>query len=134
MLLYAVVKYFTYAAWCYFGLQLLASRANLAEALKYGLIRWLLGLFFGLAVGLALGSVDPDNAARLYFLVYTPLRVVEWGIIAALVLRTAGASYGKLFQWRALLWIVGGIAMSFLSDLLSPEGLAGKFCAGRCLC
>jgi hypothetical protein len=132
MLLYAAVKYLAYALWCYFGLRLFATQASAGAAFKYGAIRWMLGLFLGFSVGLALGSVDPDRAGRLYFFIYTPLRVVEWGVIAVLMLRTAPLS--RLLGARTWLWIAGGIAVSFLSDLVSPEGLAGKFCAGRCLC
>jgi hypothetical protein len=32
------------------------------------------------------------------------------------------------------LWCVGGMLVSFLTDLLSPEGLQGRFCVGCCLC
>jgi hypothetical protein len=35
---------------------------------------------------------------------------------------------------RLILWVMGGILVSYLSDMVSPEGLAGKFCVGRCLC
>jgi len=32
------------------------------------------------------------------------------------------------------LWCAGGIIVSFLTDLLSPDGVQGRFCIGRCLC
>jgi len=31
-------------------------------------------------------------------------------------------------------WCAGGILVSFVADFASPEGVAGHFCVGRCLC
>jgi hypothetical protein len=45
-----------------------------------------------------------------------------------------GLAFGVVRGPRTWLWILGGIVVSFASDLLSPEGMAGRFCVGRCLC
>ena len=68
---YAVTKFLAYCAWCLFALRVVApAQATLLASLKYGSFRWLLGLGFGVAAGIALGSVSPDSVARLYFSVY----------------------------------------------------------------
>jgi len=133
--LYALVKFVAYGVWCYLGLRLVQpAGATAASALWLGTIRWFIGLFFGIAVFFLIGSIDAEAAARTYFRVYSPLRAVEWGIMAVFLagrlprgsLRGAGV--------RLTFWCLGGILVSFLTDLLSPEGLQGRFCVGRCLC
>ena len=84
MLLYAVTKFIAYGAWCLVGLRLFApARASVVSSLKYGSLRWLLGLFFGLVVGVALGSVSKESVTTLYFGVYIPLRIVECAAVRA---------------------------------------------------
>jgi hypothetical protein len=137
MALYAAAKFVAYAAWCWAGLRLSApAQSSIGRSLKYGAFRWLLGLAFGVAAGIALGSVPRESVASLYFSVYTPLRVVEWLIMAmAMPNMSHGGSASSIIRSpRAWLWILGGIVVSFGSDLLSPEGMAGRFCVGRCLC
>jgi len=109
------------------------AATSAARAVKYGALRWLLGLAFGVAAAIALGSVSRESVATLYFGVYAPLRVIEWLIMAS-VMRSAGRAADVLRNPRAWFWILGGIAVSFASDLASPEGMAGRFCVGRCLC
>ena len=133
-LFYALTKFVAYCVWCWIGLRAFASApASLARSLKYGALRWLLGLAFGVAAAIALGSVSRESVATLYFSVYAPLRVVEWLIMAIVMQRErqAGAAPRSPRVW---LWILGGIVVSFGSDLASPEGMAGRFCVGRCLC
>ena len=135
MLTYAIIKYIAYSIWCYVGLRLLTpAQAKPGRAALYGALRWLLGLVLGIIVFLAAGSIDQTDAGRLYLLIYTPLRIVEWGIIAALIMRKLSDEQRGAVSWRMVAWVIGGIAVSYLSDLASPEGLAGKFCVGRCLC
>src|SRR3954451_20609600 len=136
MLLYAAVKFVAYCLWCFLGLRLLAPvHAMLLSSAKYGSIRWLLGLGFGLVAAIALGSVSKESVAALCLGAYAPLRVVEWAIMAVLLRRssTSGlvSSAGSPRLW---LWVLGGIVVSFASDAASPEGRAGRFCVGRCLC
>jgi len=132
--IYAVAKFLAYSLWCWIGLRMFApASAPLQRALKYGALRWLIGLAFGIAAGIALGSVSRESVTRLYFSVYTPLRVAEW-LIMAIVLPGERSMASALRSPRVWLWILGGIAVSFASDLASPEGMAGRFCVGRCLC
>ena len=135
ILLYAVVKFLAYSAWCYLGLRMVQSTAvTIAPALRFGAARWFLGLFFGIVVFFFVGSIDAQAAARTYFLVYSPVRAVEWGIMAFLMAgRRPQQSVAPLIL-RLALWCVGGMLVSFLTDVLSPEGLQGRFCVGRCLC
>jgi hypothetical protein len=133
-LVYAVTKFFAYSLWCWVGLRIFApALATLQRSLKYGALRWLIGLGFGIAAGIALGSVSREAVTRLYFSVYTPLRIVEW-LIMAIVMSRERSMAAALGNPRVWLWIAGGIALSFASDLASPEGMAGRFCVGRCLC
>jgi hypothetical protein len=135
ILLYAVVKFLAYSAWCYLGLRLVQSTATtIASALRLGAARWFLGLFFGIAVFFFVGSIDAQAAARTYFLVYTPVRAVEWGIMAFLLAGRRQQQSVATLILRLALWCVGGMLVSFLTDVVSPEGLQGRFCVGRCLC
>ena len=134
MLTYAISKFAVYSAWCYLGLYLLAGRASLFGALKFGAMRWCLGLVFGFAAAIFLGSVSEKSVATLYVGVYVPLRIVEWSIMAVLLTRGEPALRIAVRNPKSWLWVAGGIAVSFASDLLSPEGMAGRFCVGRCLC
>ena len=135
MIVYAVAKFLAYSAWCHAGLRIgPRSGAGVAFSLRLGAVRWLIGLVFGIGVFLAVGAINADAAARIYFLVYSPLRAIEWGIMAVVIARRASrASVPVSVRWLVL-WCIGGMLVSFLTDLLSPEGLQGRFCIGRCLC
>ena len=131
MIVYALAKYVLYSLWCYVGLRLLASHpAPLAPAFGFGALRWMIGLVLGIIVFLAMGSVSRSSLAVLYFAIYTPLRVFEWTVMTWLMLKRLPnvSNRGRLG------WILGGIVVSFASDVVSPDGLAGRFCVGRCLC
>ena len=135
MLLYAVAKFLAYCAWCLVGLRLLApAHATFTSSVTYGAIRWFLGLGFGLAAAIALGSVSRESVGVLYVGVYAPLRVVEWTIMAILIQRRSTGGAAALLAPRLWLWVLGGIVVSFVTDFASPEGMAGRFCVGRCLC
>jgi hypothetical protein len=134
VLLYALAKFAAYAVWCWPGLYLFAAHPSLAGALKFGAVRWLLGLAFGVAAAIALGSVSQQSVATLYFGAYVPLRIVEWSIMVALVARGCPEPRAVTRSPKAWLWVLGGIVVSFASDLASPEGVSGRFCVGRCLC
>ena len=127
--IYGIAKYVAYALWCYAGLRLFARHATARSALGLGALRWLIGLAFGLGVFVAVGSINETQVAGRYFAIYTPLRIVEWAILLALLARTERPN-----TIPAVAWIVGGVAVSFATDLVSPDGLAGRFCIGRCLC
>lgn len=135
MLLYAGSKFIAYWLWCWLGLSLFApGHANVVRAAQYGAIRWALGLLFGLGAAVALGAIDRNSVMMLYIAVYVPLRIVEWGIMVQLIRRGEGFAATPLLVSRVWFWVIGGIVVSFASDFTSPQGMAGKFCVGRCLC
>jgi hypothetical protein len=132
---YAVAKLIAYSGWCYLGLRLMEDATpGVKSSLQLGVVRWLLGLFFGIAIFFIVGSIDAEAAARTYFLVYSPVRVVEWGIMAFVIARRVQSGPLSSAMFRLSLWCAGGMLVSFCTDLLSPEGLQGRFCVGRCLC
>jgi len=131
MIVYAIAKYLVYSLWCYVGLRMLSGQiTSLGPALGFGAVRWLLGLGFGILVFLAVGSVDRSSLAVLYFAIYTPLRVLEWTVMTWLMLR----QHPPASATTRIAWVLGGIVISFTTDAVSPDGLAGRFCVGRCLC
>ena len=131
VILYAIIKYLVYSLWCYVGLRMLAAHsASFRAACGLGAVRWLLGLVLGLIVFLAAGSVNESSLAVLYFAIYTPLRVFEWTVMTWLMLR----QHPNVSARGRLAWVLGGIVVSFATDAVSPDGLAGRFCIGRCLC
>jgi hypothetical protein len=131
-LLYVAAKLATYSAWSWVGLRLLEPRAaNLRRAIGYGVVRLAIGIGFGILVFIFYPT-DNEKLFAKYLAIYIPIRFVEWGLLAMLILRIQGVQQRR---WgRILAWIAGGILASFAADLLSPEGLAGHFCVGRCLC
>ena len=131
MIVYAIAKYLVYSLWCYVGLRMLGGqRTSVRPALGFGAVRWLLGLGFGIVVFLAMGSVDRSSLAVLYFAIYTPLRILEWTVMTWLMLR----QHPPASATARIAWVLGGIVISFTTDAVSPDGLAGRFCVGRCLC
>jgi hypothetical protein len=132
---YALVKFIAYSIWCAAGLRIAASSAaTLRASLSLGAVRWLLGLVFGAAIFFLAGAIDVDSATRLYFTIYSPVRVVEWGIMAWLIASRRGGDSRPASIGSLAVWCLGGILVSFLTDALSPDGLQGRFCVGRCLC
>lgn len=129
--LYVLVKFFSYTAWCWFGLWLWRrDAATLQRASGLGLLRLAIGVVAGLSI-FFLATVRPEEVLWKYLEIYAPVRLVEWLILVWVIrqkLTTTIATSGSL------LWCIGGILVSFASDLASPEGLKGHFCIGRCLC
>jgi hypothetical protein len=134
VLLYALAKFIAYSLWSYLGLHLLADRRTLEGALKFGAFRWLLGVAFGVAAAVVLGPIPSESVTTLYFGVYVPLRIVEWTILAVVIAGSSRAQRSVVRSRGAWLWVLGGVAISFVTDLASPEGMSGRFCVGRCLC
>jgi len=128
--LYVIVKLLCYSLWCWVGLRIWRKPdVSALRALGYGLIRLAIGIGFGVGVFFSV-NVSRTDLLWKYLEIYTPIRLVEW-LIVALMLRRGSSQ----FTWgSALLWCLGGIMISFAADLASPEGLAGHFCIGRCLC
>ena len=129
-LLYVAVKLIAYIAWCWLGLRLWrVGSATFISAIALGSLRLAIGVVFGVTIFLA-GPISDEHLIWKYIAIYTPVRMVEWFILAALI----GRKSDTQTVFNLVLWCVGGIVVSFVADFASPEGVAGHFCIGRCLC
>jgi hypothetical protein len=130
-LLYVVVKLACYIGWCWFGLRLWRpGDATPFGAFRFGALRLVIGIIFGFFIFFGAGAMAGDDLLWDYVKIYTPVRLLEWFILAWLILRHSANKLSKT-TW---LWCLGGIIVSFAADLASPAGLEGHFCVGRCLC
>jgi hypothetical protein len=130
IVLYGIVKLVAYAAWSGFALRLAGQPRGFARAAGMGLVRWVIGAIVGLVIFFVVPAQRSD-VVELYFAVYVPVRFIEWYVLSRLVL-PRGVSWPAP---RRLPWIVGGIVLSFLTDMVSPDMIEhGRFCIGRCLC
>ncbi len=128
--IYVVIKLVCYVAWCWVGLRLWTPESSrLRKAAAFGVLRLGIGVFFGLAIFFTIAA-QPDDVVWKYLAIYTPVRFVEWLIIAWILRRQSSLKSPTL----ALLWCAVGIVVSFAADFASPEGVTGHFCIGRCLC
>jgi hypothetical protein len=128
--LYVAVKLVSYIAWCWLALRLWRPEsASVIRASGFGLLRLAIGVAFGITIYFA-GSIEPGDVIWKYIAIYAPVRMVEWSILAFLIAR--GSELKTIL--RSVLWCLGGIVVSFVADFASPEGVAGHFCVGRCLC
>jgi hypothetical protein len=128
--LYVAIKLSVYTAWCWIGL--LAWRpapVRWTKALGLGTLRLGIGVLFGVVIFFAVPA-QPDDVLWKYLVIYSPVRLLEWFIVFWIIRRHAE----RIGSRSALLWCLGGIAASFAADFASPEGVAGHFCVGRCLC
>jgi hypothetical protein len=125
---YVLVKLAVYTAWCWLGLRLWRP-APVWSALGFGTLRLGIGVMFGVAIFLAVPA-QRDDVIWKYLLIYSPVRLVEWFIVAWIIRRNNENRAPKSALW----WCLGGIVVSFAADFASPEGVAGHFCVGRCLC
>ncbi|MBX7220453.1 MAG: hypothetical protein K1Y36_10950 [Blastocatellia bacterium] len=134
MLLYGAVKFVAYVTWCYLGIKWLSDEATpFPLAVGLGTIRWFLGLVFGFILFFTVQVSSREEAGQTYFFVYSLVRVVEWGFIA-LIIGVRAREQSSFSLPQTVLWVFLGILLSFGTDLLSPDGMAGRFCLGRCLC
>lgn len=129
-LLYVGVKLACYVGWCWLGLRLWRPEdATPLRAFHFGVLRLLIGITLGGFIFFGAGTTH-DDLLWDYLKIYTPVRLIEWLILAWLILRNSP----RKISGTTLLWCLGGIIVSFAADLASPEGLEGHFCIGRCLC
>jgi len=129
-LVYVAVKLIVYIAWCWVGLRLWrVESASFVRAAIFGILRLAIGVAFGVAIFLS-GPIQPEHLAWKYIVIYAPVRMVEWLILALIIGRPSDAQR----PLSTILWCLGGIVVSFAADFASPEGVAGHFCVGRCLC
>ena len=128
--IYVLIKLSCYTAWCWVGLLLWQRNGSKwSKATGFGILRLAIGVFFGVMIFFAVPA-QPYDVLWKYLAIYTPVRMMEWLILAWMLSRE---SENRKFP-AALLWCVGGIVVSFVADVASPEGVAGHFCVGRCLC
>lgn len=126
---YGVVKLLAYSGWCLLALTLAGFPEQVWRSVGMGALRWVLGLALGVLIFLLVRPARAD-VMPLYFAIYLPVRALEWGLISLLVLPRGERWPAR----RRLAWVGGGIVLSFLTDLLSPDMIEyGRFCAGRCL-
>ena len=129
-LIYVLIKLALYTGWCWVGLLLLRPNApGWAKATGLGILRLAIGVLFGVSIFIAI-PVQQDDVLWKYLAIYTPVRMVEWLILAWIIRRKSEDKRLEI----TLLWCLGGIVVSFVADFASPEGVAGHFCIGRCLC
>lgn len=129
-LIYVLIKFAFYTSWCWTGLRLWQSNSpRWRKATAFGLLRLAIGVVFGVAIFISIPA-QPDDVLWKYLSIYSPIRLVEWLIIAwILVRKSPNRNLATILGWCA-----GGIVVSFVADFASPEGVAGHFCIGRCLC
>jgi hypothetical protein len=87
----------------------------------YGALRFGMGVLIGTWLILSWAAwIEGLGFGKLmtYGLVYPPVRVLEWGVIALLLNRR----YGRLAPRKALLWVAGGIVLSCLLDIPMLQG------------
>ncbi len=143
-LLYIGGKFLAYGLWCFVGLRKVRRdpSASLPQALLYGLLRLIMGLFFGVVIWLAsswmlsaVGYGLPQNILA-YLLVYVPVRWIEWSIMAAFIAPQPFSFLGWLIAgWPTdRYWRLGGIAISCLADIPMIVDLGGVIPTGRFLC
>ncbi len=132
LLLYVLVKFAAYTAWCALALRILDGRGphDVRGALLWGALRLLLGVAVGLFIFVAALSMNnaTRNAPLTYVAIYIPVRIAEWLLMDVLIRRRA-------FAWtRDLAWIAGGVVISSLADI--PLGMMnhGVVPVGRPLC
>jgi hypothetical protein len=133
LVLYGVVKFVAYSLWGYYGFRLHSANAPLfAKSLRFGAVRWAIGLGLGIVVFFLAGSVDEGQALFDYLAIYTPVRIFEWTLMAVLFF----PDWKGKWRLRPLYyWIAAGVILSFLTDFVSPQMIGeGRFCVGRCLC
>jgi hypothetical protein len=130
LLLYGVVKLLAYTSWSWLALHLAGVPPRIGRAVLMGGVRWGLGLVLGVILFFAVDTTQAQALSR-YIAVYVPVRIVEWFLLSVWVL-PAGARWSLRPR---LLWLAGGVVLSFLTDLVSPDMVGeGRFCIGRCLC
>jgi hypothetical protein len=128
--IYVLIKLAFYTAWCWVGLLLWRPNSlSWSKATGFGILRLFIGVLFGVAIFILIAA-QPNDLLWKYLAIYSPVRMVEWLILAWII----GRKSDNKRPMAALLWCLGGIVVSFVADFASPEGVAGHFCVGRCLC
>jgi hypothetical protein len=132
---YATAKLVAYCVWATFGVYLSRRGPGISfrvfDGIALGVLRWMIGFGVGVVVFFLFRPSSDDTVWQLYFLIYIPIRCLEWGFIAALLVSEGFRPFSRKMN----LWVLGGIAVSILVDLIHPDMIEqGRFCVGRCLC
>ena len=142
--LYLLIKLIAYCLWCYLGLRLLRPQETkfLGDALRFGIVRLFLGLFFGLVIFFlaafwshTFGTGLPQNVLT-YSGAYVPVRWIEWTImVAVLSPGLLGAPHWFIGNSnRDRLWRLGGIVISGVADIPFIAAFDGPIPTSRFLC
>lgn len=142
--IYVVLKYVAYAWWCSVGLRLFnrALRARVAAALGFGLLRLVIGLFFGFIIAslstwiyTTFSSVS-EKSVLIYLSVYVPVRWIEWSILGVVIAPGARTLKSFLIGLNRISrgWRLGGIMFSCLADIPIIVSMGGVVPVGRFLC
>lgn len=128
--IYVIIKLAFYVGWCWVGLLIWQpDNERWSKPFWFGLLRLAIGVVFGVIIFVVFPTQAEDALAK-YLEIYTPVRLLEWLILAWLIRLNSDNQKTSTM----LAWALGGIVVSFIADFASPEGVAGHFCIGRCLC
>ena len=141
---YVGLKLAAYILWCYVGVRWLtpSQEKPFKRAAKLGVARLFIGVAFGIGIFIVGGiaHLEPwNNRLAQYFVIYAPVRWVEWGILSMILLTGTGSARRLLLGDSASsrLWRLGGIVVSHLADLpviLAMGGVSNMLPVGRFLC
>jgi len=141
VLAFLSVKLVAYAAWCRLGLGLLAPELPAAALRRAGFlafVRLAIGLLLGWLLLLGLATLVPApnrlGVPPLALLAGSALlRWLEWSFVGALAAGRARSPRAVLLgrSGKEHLWRVGGVALSFATDL---AGLLGAGALGVIPC
>ena len=132
--IYVGGKLIGYSIWAWIGLYLLNRSPKIWQGLGYGFLRLVMGFVFGVIVFFTVSPDSEDALLLPYLMIYTPLRWFEWSLLLVIMTQSGSELWYSKNNWRMNAWRVGGILISYALDFLSPEGMEGRFCVGRCLC
>jgi hypothetical protein len=119
LVLYGVVKFVAYSLWGCYGFRLYSAKGPLlAKGLRFGMVRWAIGLILGIVVFFLAGSIDQAQALFDYMAIYIPVRIFEWTLMSVLFFPDWNKKWARLSLYY---WIVAGVALSFLTDFVSPQ-------------
>ena len=138
-LVYSLIKFAAYVSWSTFGVKLHGHTNRIfLKGLFFGVIRLFMGILFGLVAIAFLANVVigvAKNQPATYFIVYVPVRWIEWSLLG-LMLDTQPASLKGFLggsSRKSICWKLGGIVLSCLADI--PVLLAvGGLPVGRFMC
>src|SRR5262249_7249631 len=99
-LFYVAVKFVCYVAWCWLGLRIWRlEAATLLRVSGFGLLRLAIGVVAGISIFFFV-PVRADELLWKYIAVYTPVRMLEWFILALFIRQKPWAAQVP----RLLLW------------------------------